>query len=432
MDTTALRRIADELSQHAPALAWLQPAREAGLARFSALGLPTTNEEDWRYTNLAPVAARVARPARGAGTTPSWLPQRLVSTSDGTRAVLVDGELRPDLSAATPVSGVSIRPLSQAQPGEQVALASRIAGAMEHASSALPALNSALLRDGLVVDIADGADIEAPIYLAVAAGLAGTAHNRILVRLGAGARATLIEHYLSDGESVSNSVTDVICGPGAQLRYLKLQDEAETATHIATQQFTLEPAARADLLHLDLGAGLARNDLVIRLAGRGAAAHAHGFFHADGTRHLDNHTRIDHCAPETLSRELYRGIADGKGRGVFNGKVIVHKGAGGADAQLRNQNLLLSSSAEIDTKPELEIYADDVKCSHGATTGQLDATAIFYLRSRGIGAAEARRMLIASFACEILQHAPAGAIGQHVLALLGRRLPEIGEVSRQP
>jgi Fe-S cluster assembly protein SufD len=371
-------------------------------------------------------------PARGTHATPSWLPQRLVAATGGARAVLVDGEFRPELSTATQVAELSIRALGQALPGEQVALRARVAGAMERASSALPALNAALLRDGLVIDIADAAAIEAPIYLAVATGTAGAAHNRILVRLGAGARATLIEHHLSDGESVSNSVTDVVCGPGAQLRYLKLQDEAETAAHIATQQFTLEPAARAELLHLDLGAGLARNDLMIRLAGRGAAVHAHGFFHADGERHLDNHTRVDHCAPETLSRELYRGIADGRGRGVFNGKVIVHKGAAGTDARLSNQNLLLSSAAEIDTKPELEIYADDVKCSHGATTGQLDATAIFYLRSRGIDAAEARRMLIASFACEILQHAPAGTIGAHVLALLERKLPEIGEVSRQP
>jgi Fe-S cluster assembly protein SufD len=254
----------------------------------------------------------------------------------------------------------------------------------------------------------------------------------VLIDVGAGARATLIEHHLGRGASVSNSVTDVICAAGARLSYVKLQDEADDGIHLATQGFHLGNQASAELLHLDLGSRLARNDLRVELAGDGATVSAHGLFFADGSRHLDNHTRVDHRAPHTVSRELYRGIADSKGRGVFNGKVIVHAGAGGTDAQLRNQNLLLSSGAEIDTKPELEIYADDVKCSHGATTGQLDATAIFYLRSRGIPAEDARRMLIASFAREIVGRLPAGAIEKYVLALLHGRLPAIGEVAGEP
>jgi Fe-S cluster assembly protein SufD len=185
-------------------------------------------------------------------------------------------------------------------------------------------------------------------------------------------------------------------------------------------------------VHLDVGASLARNDLVVRLAAPGARVDADGLFFAADGRHLDNHTRIEHAAPATTSRESYRGIADSRGRGVFNGKVIVEAGADGSDARLTSQNLLLSAGAEIDTKPELEIYADDVKCSHGATVGQLDPAALFYLRSRGLPLDAARRMLIAAFAREVLLRLPSPVLEAHVMAALAPRLPDLARVGAVP
>jgi Fe-S cluster assembly protein SufD len=331
----------------------------------------------------------------------------------------------PDLGARP---GLSARTFGEASAAQREMLVAHIACLEGQAGDSLPSLNAALLRDGLIVEVAAHAVVNEPIYIAVGTGAGAQAHNRIVLRLRAGAQATVIEHHLGSG--VSNTVTDVVSETGSRLTYVKLQDEADAAMHLARQHLSLDAGARADLLHIDLGARLARNDLQVALAGHGAEVSAHGLFFADGERHLDNHTRIDHRAPRTVSRELYRGIADGRGRGVFNGKVIVHAGAAGTDAQLRSQNLLLSQGAEIDTKPELEIYADEVKCSHGATTGQLDPMAVFYLRSRGIPADDARRMLIAAFAREIIGRLPVGsALADHVLEVLRGRLPAIAEVA---
>jgi Fe-S cluster assembly protein SufD len=293
-------------------------------------------------------------------------------------------------------------------------------------------LNAALLRDGLFIEVAAGAVLGEPIYVVVGNSPAQAAYNRIIVSLGADSRATIVEHHLGIGESVSNSVTDIACGAGSRLTYLKLQTEAASAIHLASQKISMSRGAQADILHLDLGAKLARNDLRVDLAAEGTEAMCHGLFYADGSRHLDNHTRIDHQAPRSRSRERYRGLAEDRGRGVFNGKVIVHSGAIKSDAELTNQNLLLSPTAEIDTKPELEIYADDVKCSHGATTGQLDSDSIFYLRSRGITAEQARRMLMASFVREITRRVPAGPLDLHVSALLHDRLPDLGTIIESP
>ena len=191
-----------------------------------------------------------------------------------------------------------------------------------------------MIRDGLLIEIAAGVRLQEPIYVVMGSTAGGAVFNRLLVKLGAGSRATVIEHHASVGESVSNSMTDIICDSDSRLDYVKLQVESASATHLASQHVAVERGAVADVLHIDLGAKLARNDLQLELSGDGAETSAHGLFFADGGRHLDNHTRIDHRAPHTRSRELYRGIADGKGRGVFNGKVIVHPGAIKSDARL--------------------------------------------------------------------------------------------------
>ena len=434
MDATSLRRAADNAARLRPELTWLQDVRSRALDAFVNGGFPTTAEEDWRYTDLREAAelaerywAEEAQPATRQQD--AAIRARLVPAGAGTEAVFTDGAFRVDLSRLPATPGLTVLPLSQATPQMRDSLALRIAGATEATSSGLAALNATLLLDGLIIEVAAGVVLEKPIYVALAGTTDSASHNRLLVKLGAGSKATLIEHHVSLGASVSNSLTEIICGPESRLAYVKLQGEATAAIHLASQRLSVDRGAQAEVLHLDLGARLARNDLRVELSGDGAEVTAHGLFFADASRHLDNHTRIDHQAPRTRSRELYRGIADGKGRGVFNGKIIVHAGAVKADARLTNQNLLLSRTAEVDTKPELEIYTDDVKCSHGATTGQLDGNSIFYLRSRGISADQARRMLIASFAREIVKRVPAGALEAHVVAALRDRLPELREVA---
>lgn len=411
-----------------PALAWLQDTRERALERFLALGFPATQQEHWRYTDLHDAGELAARYLAQTPSADGNAPDMAVCTEDPPHGtlMLIDGI---PVGETADIPGVRIHALSHSHAGTHARLAIRVGESGGNDWDALGALNTALLQDGLVIEVAEGAVIDSPIHILCSGRGGRMAQNRILLQLGAGSSATFIEQHSSAAEGLSNSITDIVCEAGAMLRYVKIQEEAPAAIHLAYQHVTLGEASRADLLHLDLGARLARNDLHVELNGSAAAVNAHGLFFADGERHLDNHTRVDHRAPHTVSRELYRGVLDDHGRGVFNGRVIVHPGACATDAQLRNQNLLLSSTAEVDTKPELEIHTDDVRCSHGATTGQLDPAAIFYLRSRGISIEQARRMLIASFVSEILHMAPAGKVAAHLTQLLGTRLPEISEVA---
>jgi Fe-S cluster assembly protein SufD len=424
------RQLADAVAAAAPGMPWLDAARARALQAFAARGVPTTADEDWRYTDLGPAARRLTAPAAQAeptaGQTGPLLRELLETLAPAPTLVFVQGRYRPELSTARSVPGLELVPFSAAAPRDLEGLAGRLVAAT--AEGGLAALNTALLRDGLWLRIAPRARHANPIHVVLAGAGDTVSHCRLLIDLGPASQATVVEHHLSAGPRLSNTVTDVSCAPDVRLTYVKIQAESDDATHLARQAFVLGDASHLEVLHLDLGARLARNDLTVRLAGCGASIDSNGLFFADGSRHLDNHTRIDHETEQTRSRELFRGIADDKGRGVFNGKVIVHPGAVRTDARLGSQNLLLSPAAEIDTKPQLEINADDVKCSHGATTGQLDANAIFYLRSRGVAIDTARRMLIAAFACEIVRHLPAPSLKTHVMRLLAPRLPELQEV----
>lgn len=419
----------------ASGLTWLDEVRASALADFARRGFPTGAEEDWRYTDIGPAAAttleRAARPLERSTDLDALLAALPALGETAALVVLENGVLRRDLSRWPTAAGLQLTPWSEADAAARARIAAALDGRAWADSSSLVSLNTSLLRDGLEIAVTAGEKIATPIHIVHVGGAGAASQARLLVQLEAGSSATVIEHHVSRGDSVSNTVTGLQCAAGARLTYVKLQSEADAATHLATQQLVLHEDSRADLLHLDVGAKLARNDLAISLAGRGAMVSAHGLFFADGARHLDNHTRIDHRAPHTTSREIYRGIADGHGRGVFNGKVLVHPAALKTDARLNSQNLLLSKTAEIDTKPELEIYADDVKCSHGATTGQLDGNAVFYLRSRGIPESEARRMLIASFVQEIVRQLPSAALVEHVIGLMQDRLPELRDAGSQ-
>lgn len=431
-DSPDLQVFRDVAARSIARLGWLQGVRERAAQSFAERGFPTTTEEDWRYTDLRATARQTLRlltQRRPPRTTAECLPGHFLPADAGLVVTFVDGELQPGSLLPPHVAGLSIQLLSDAPPEARATLATRIAAPAACGSSPLVTLNTALLREGLLIDVAPGTELPVPLNVVFANSGSTVVQNRLLVRLGAGSKATIIEHHISNSGGVSNSVTDVICEGDSALAYLRLQAESSDGTHLSSQSFTMRNNSRADLLSLDLGARLARDDLCVDLGGQGATVHANGLFIADENRHIDNHTRIDHRARHTTSRELYRGVMDGQGRGVFNGKVIVHAGAAGTDAQLRNQNLLLSEAAEIDTKPELEIYTDDVRCSHGATTGQLDPAAIFYLRSRGMSPEQARRMLIVSFVREVIKFPLTGTLDAHVLGMLATRFPEVHEVA---
>lgn len=378
--------------------------RRAALDRFLANGFPTQRDERWKYTNLRRLESRAfavaERPVVASATAPT-----LSDVSQ--RFVFVDGHCMPSLSshAAQPpgVTAIGLGSWIEKDPNAVAELFSQV-GTDE--TNAFENLNAAFCEDGLVIDVAPNTRWDDPIHVVHEWQTSGRmSHPRIIVRLGQHSRCTLIEHYVGAdaAESFTNAVVTVIAAPGACMRHYRLQQESSKAFHISSVRARIARDARYAGHEIALGGSVARSDVAALLEGPAADAKLRGLFTPSGSQHLDNYTRIEHIAPHTTSEEEYRGIADGRGRGVFNGKVKVHQDAQKTDARQLSRNLLLSANAEIDTKPELEIYANDVKCSHGATTGQLDATSLFYLRSRGLDAAEARMLLIRAFAESILE-----------------------------
>jgi Fe-S cluster assembly protein SufD len=269
--------------------------------------------------------------------------------------------------------------------------------------SGFVAMNTAFVNDVVAIILPDNTDLTQPVYISFFTSTPEiSVQPRLLVDLGAHSRATIIEHYSSNVRSIVNTVSEINCAEGSKLAWYKLQDEATDGWHTAVQYARLAKDAAITTMQIDIGAQLARNELHLTLAGSGAHAECKGLLIADASRHIDSRITVEHAAPHTTSRERFRGILAGKARGVFNGRILVQAEAQKTAAELTNRNLLLSPGAEMDTKPELEIYADDVKCAHGSTTGQLDETALFYLVSRGIEVREARNLLIRAFAAELL------------------------------
>jgi Fe-S cluster assembly protein SufD len=322
--------------------------------------------------------------------------------------VLVNGHWLPALSSQTAQPpGVTVLTLKQWLKREPAEVAAYLTEHGQGAGSALEQLNLAFFEDGVVINLADDVTLDEPVYVVHqwnSASAQRMSHPRIVVRAGRNSRLTLIEHYLgpAEAEHFTNAVTRIEIAAGAAVKHFRVQQESSRSFHIGHVLAKVARDARYSSHDILLGASIGRSDITALLEGSGAHAALFGLFAPMGAQHLDAHTRIDHLAPNTTSEEDYRGIAGGRGRGVFNGKVIVRPGAQKIDARQSSRNLLLSPTAEIDTKPELEIYAHDVKCSHGATTGQLDATALFYLRSRGLSESDARALLIRAFAESIL------------------------------
>jgi Fe-S cluster assembly protein SufD len=383
------------------AQAWLQAFREASFARFGALGFPDTHHEEWRFTNVAPIARQAWVPAARAvgAVVPAY--------ADGWRVVFVNGFFAPELSTVGELAkGVHAGTLAADEAaGEQCAeqYLGKYAGSGEQA---FVALNGAFFGDVAVVRVARSTVAERPIhlvYLTQPGAAAAVTHPRTLVVAGADSQCTIVESYLGIGAApyFTNAVTEIVAGEGSVVDHYKVQEEAAGACHVATVQAQVGQSANFSSHSISLGGALVRNDINAVLA-EGSHATLNGLYIVNGTQHVDNHTAIDHRKPHATSHEVYKGILDGRSSAVFNGKILVRQDAQKTDSKQTNKNLVLSDDAVIDTKPELQILADDVRCTHGATIGQLDAESMFYLQSRGIAKPDARNLLVYAFAQDIV------------------------------
>jgi len=409
----------------------VRAAREAAFGRFLDRGFPTTREEEWKFTNVAPLAAMPFRPASvadgAASVTPAQVEPFLFDAIEH-QFVVVNGRLSAELSGRAMLpSGVVVRGLTQdLREAESTVLPDRLAAA-DLIATPFVDLNTAFVDDGLVIDVAPGVVVNAPLhvlFVTVAAGEAVMATPRLIVRAGERAQVTLVESYTGFGPAATftNAVAQIVVGPGAIVNHVKLQREPAAAFHLASSFVRVERAGTFTSQAVTLGGRIARNDIVSTLAGEGAECTLNGLYAGDGDSLIDTHTTIDHAQPHCPSHEVYKGILAGRCRAVFNGKIIVRPDAQKTDAKQTNKALLLSDDAQVNTKPQLEIFADDVKCTHGAAIGQLDDEAIFYLRARGISEADARNLLIHAFAGEVIDGVSVEAVRERIMRLLEEKL----------
>ncbi len=381
--------------------------RRRAMDRFAGLGFPTMKNEDWHYTSVAPIATRsFNRTASPTSLSAGELDQYLFDSPDWTRLVFVDGWLAPELSSVHDHAGVRINGLSSMlREGGNVPQLGTIA---DHETVAFTALNTALMQDGAVITVAGNVEVAQPIHLVFLSAHPvpqAASFPRNLVVLEKGARATVIESYvgLRDESYLTVSVTEIALGEGARLEHIKVQNESAGAFHVATIQARQERDSELHSFSYASGAELSRTNVNTLLDGPGSSCTMNGMYMVSGSQHVDHQTSIEHAQPNTTSREIYKGILDGHSHGVFNGKVYVRPEAQKTDGKQSNNNLLLSDHARVDTKPQLEIFADDVKCTHGATVGRLDEVALFYMKSRGLDAEQARTLLIYAFAADVLE-----------------------------
>lgn len=389
---------------------WTRRIRAAAISRFAELGFPTVRDEEWKYTNVAPLAEISFRPASYEvnQATSDLVARAKAGLVEAIQAVFVNGYYSPDLSSLGRLPhGVEVGSLAAALGGQAAGVESHLARYADYQEHAFVALNTALMRDGAFVYVPEGRMVKEPIHLlfiSVAGKEAAVSHPRNLIVIGRGGQATIVESYCGVEEELyfTNAVTEIVVGENGVGEHYKVQREGEKAFHIATLQARLERNSNFSSHSISLGGALVRNEVNALLDGEGGECTLNGLYMVSGGQHVDNHTRIDHVKAHCNSRELYKGVLDGKSRGVFSGKIYVHEGAEKTDAKQTNNNLLLSQEALIDTKPQLEIYNNDVKCAHGSTIGQLDQDAIFYLRSRGISREDARNLLTYAFASDVI------------------------------
>jgi Fe-S cluster assembly protein SufD len=423
----ALGRVPQYLPGHA--VPWVAKARQSACERFIAHGFPSRIEEEWKYTDVAAIGKRTSLAPDYIPPDPSSEAALLAWTLAQENIhlmVFVNGHYSSELSALGALP-IGMRLESLAELLDEDADIPEMYFDQSHEHTIFASLNNALATDGTVLMLAPDTVLNKPVYLLfIASGHGAAIYPRNIVIAGKNSRATIIEHYFGmlHAHNFTNVVTQINLDAGAELQHCQLIQEGSAAFHIAGIHAEQAAGSRFDSHSFALGGRLVRNDISSRLNGEECLCNFDGLYLLEGKQHADHHTRIDHLAPSGTSREYYRGILDGESHGVFNGKVIVHPHAVKTDAHQSNQNILLSRQAEIDTKPQLEIFADDVKCTHGATVGQLDDDSLFYLRSRGVDAESARSLLIYGFANDIIRRVEAPDLCARIEHLVLNRLPQ--------
>jgi Fe-S cluster assembly protein SufD len=435
----------DELTraQAASDPAWLREQRRGAIARFRSQGFPTTRDEEFRATPVAAIADRAFEPtfdgagsAAGAGahvavTSLSASVREQFTIPELTTAadlIFVNGRFAPELSSARPLpKGVRVTSLAAALTIEPTLVEPYLSRTIKFETQGFTALNTAFVQDGAVVFLPDNAVLTEPIHLVFVSqpepGKPFVSHPRTLIVAGRNSQGRVIESFVGTQVYFTNAVTEIVGGENSHLDHYRVQRESLDAYHVSSTHLQLARSATLTSHSLALGGQLVRNDVNAVLDAEGIVCTLNGLYLVDGRRLVDNHTTIDHAKPHCESHELYKGVIDDHGRGVFNGKILVRQDAQKTDAKQTNQVLLLSEDATINTKPQLEIFADDVKCTHGATVGQLAEEQMFYLRARGIGLNEAQAMLIHAFASDIVERIEIEPLRDQLEQYLLSRLP---------
>jgi Fe-S cluster assembly protein SufD len=397
---------------------WVFPLRKAGMARFAELGFPTLHDEDWRFTSLAPLTKLPFKPAFEPSRTPltrQTLANLTFSQLAAIRLVFLNGHFVANLSSPLEGQGVMVKSLAAAMVEDAALLEKHLGRYARDPANAFSALNTAFFQDGAFVYLSPGKVLDKPVHLVFVSNHTepgATTHPRNLIVAERNSRATVIESYVAtvDGPYFTNAVMELVLEDGAVVEHCKFQNESLSSFHIAAVHAHLGRSSNLIAHSVAIGAKLSRNNIRTKLAAEGVECVLNGLYLTRNDQLVDHHMVVEHAQPHCNSHEYYNGILDGRSKGVFHGRILVRQPAQKTDAKQTNKNLLLSDEATADTKPQLEIYADDVKCTHGATIGQLNDESIFYLRTRGIGSERARRMLIHAFASEIIdriRYAPA-------------------------
>jgi Fe-S cluster assembly protein SufD len=412
--------------------AWLHRIRKEAMARFAELGFPSTRNEEWRFTNVAPLVKTPFKPASYQPAAPAAgsIERFTLGRWAGYQLVFINGQFSKEYSSPQLLSrGVQVSNLATALQSDAGWLDSHLARYASYEEHPFVALNTAFIAEGALINIPKDTVVEEPIHLlfiSIGNGEATVSHPRNLIVAGPNSQTKVIESYagVDDGIYFTNAVTEIVAGENAVIDHYKVQRESVRAFHVATLQVQQARSTNVSTHSISLGGALVRNDVNAVLDGEGCDCVLNGLYMVAGRQHVDNHTRIDHAKPHCSSRELYKGILDEKARAVFNGRIIVRPGAQKTDSKQTNKNLLLSEEALVNTNPQLEIYADDVKCTHGATIGQLSADALFYLRSRGIGLDTARNLLTYAFASDITGRIKIEAVRAELEQVLFAQLPQ--------
>jgi Fe-S cluster assembly protein SufD len=411
---------------------WFSKQRQSAFNIFQESGFPSTKKENWKYTDVKPIAKNLFSNIANGNIVinDDEIDAILFKELECVELIFVNGAYSEKYSNIKNLPNeLTIKNMANALVDDEDFLKKHLSQYANDDSSSFTALNTAFIQDGAYINVPSDLILERPIsitYISKGNSNVFATHPRNLIFMGENSKATIIENYIGidDTNYFTNAVTETSLSQGASLEHYKIQQESSNAFHIGNLNTSQDKDSRFESHSISIGGALVRNDINAQLNEEGAEITMNGLYMTDKAQHIDNHTRVDHFKPYTQSNQNYRGVLNGKSRGVFNGKVVVHPQAQKIEAYQNNANLLLSDDAEIDTKPELEIYADDVKCNHGATIGQLDNDMLFYLRSRAVDEQTARSLLTYAFADEIINNISFQSIKNKLEHLIIGRLPD--------